>query len=49
MALLKNKLFYQILLLALSVSLIIAGVMMKEIPEVISNAKTLCFWCIGLK
>jgi len=49
MALLKNKLFYQILLLALSFSLIIAGVLLKDIPEVISNAKTLCFWCIGLK
>jgi hypothetical protein len=39
----------QVSLAVLSIALIAAGIMRKEILDVIANATILCFSCIGLK
>ena len=45
----KKKRILQVSLVIISIACIAAGIMRLEVLDVISNAKILCFSCIGLK
>ena len=49
MAVMHNKRIFQISVIILSAAFIIAGILRQEVLDVITNAKILCFSCIGLK